>query len=103
MKQRSNNGATEQVIQIKCAGKAGGLNPHERILTVGGVMADGMSWRLSQQQVIDYIESEVYSFCVSHNGQLHTVIVDTYQGNKYLKIRFDGVTPNSLLNLPECV
>jgi hypothetical protein len=35
-----------QQVQIKCINKSDRPNPHERILYVGGVNADGKRWKL---------------------------------------------------------
>jgi len=89
--------------QVKCINKSNRLNPHERIINIGGVNPDGGRWTLPQPQAILDIEAGKYSFYVSVGGQNVDVIVShTAQGHKYLKTENDGVHPNNLLSLPEC-
>jgi hypothetical protein len=78
------------------------MNPHERILKVGGNSTKGQ-WTLTQEQAIYGIESKQWAFFVMQKGQRVNVIVATSRfGNKYLKTDADGEQPNNLLSLPEC-
>lgn len=90
--------------EIKCIKKSDRLNPHERILTVGGVNHDGTTWRLPQENAIKGIEEGKWDFFVNQGGKVVNVIVATSRfGNKYLKTIADGETPDNLLSLYECV
>jgi len=89
--------------QIRCINKSDRLNPHERIISVGGINPDGNRWKLSQTDAIKGIEDQTYSFYVSQNGRTVDVIVaKSAYGHKYLKTAADGEQPNNLLSLPEC-
>lgn len=90
-------------VQIRCINKSDRYNPHERILSIGGINSDGSRWKLTQQQAVEGIENKQYSFYVIQNGRSVEVIVSTSAyGNKYIKTEADGEQPNNLLSLPEC-
>jgi hypothetical protein len=91
-----------QNIQISCINKSDRYNPHERILNVGGVNADGSRWKLSEDKAIAYIKDGTYRFYVSRGGQSVWVIIAIHLGREYLKTEADGLQPNNLLSLPEC-
>lgn len=85
-------------VQISCINKSDRTNPHERIRNVGGP-----GWKWSEAQAIAAIEAKTYEFFVSRGGRTIDVVVQkSAAGNKYLKTKEDGVTPDNLLALPEC-
>lgn len=90
-------------IQVLCINKSDRPNPHERILGIGGLNANGSRWWLSQIDAIAGIESGKYAFFVQRGGRTVRVIVAVSRfGNKYLKTEADGEQPDNLLSLPEC-
>ena len=91
------------VHEVKCINKSDRYNPHERILSIGGVNSDGVRWKLSQQDAISGIEEGKWSFFVTQNGRsVEVIIARSAYGYKYLKTEADGEHPNNLLSLPEC-
>lgn len=90
-------------LQITCINKSDRMNPHERILRVGGGQTVLGAWRKSQEEAIAEIEAGVNRFYVHVGGSSVWVVVAVSQfGNKYLKTQNDGEQPNNLLSLPEC-
>jgi hypothetical protein len=83
--------------QITCINKTDRTSPHERIRQVGGP-----GWRKSADEVIRLIEAGTDTFWVSVSGNRADVVVDTYNGRKYLRTRPDDYRQNNLLSLPEC-
>ncbi len=89
--------------EVLCINKSDRPNPHERIISIGGRNADGTSWKLSQAEAIQGIETGKWSFFVHRGGHVVNVIVSVSRfGHKYLKTEADGEQPDNLLSLPEC-
>lgn len=90
--------------QILCINKSDRLNPHERITHIGGKNNNEKKWRITQEKAIAGIESGEWSFYVSKVGRTVDVVVAISQyGHKYLKTVPDGVQPDNMLSLPECL
>lgn len=90
-------------FEILCISKSDRMNPHERILSVGGKNPDGSKWKISQVLAIKHIESGKYEFYVTRAGKTANVVVAiSPYGNKYIKTVADGAQPDNLLSLPEC-
>ena len=91
------------VHEVKCINKSDRYNPHERILSIGGLNPSGSRWKLSQEEAIQGIEEGKWSFYVLQGGKrVDVVIATSAYGHKYLKTVADGEHPNNLLSLPEC-
>ena len=90
-------------VRVMCINKSDRLNPHERILYIGGSNSDGSRWKLSQQDAIKNIEDGKFSFYVMvANKSVNVIVAKSQFGNKYLKTEADGEQPDNLLSLPEC-
>jgi hypothetical protein len=89
-------------VQISCINKSDRTNPHERILNVGGLNADGTRWQVSEARAIQFIEAGEFSFFVGRGTLQADVVIASRLGKKYLKTVADGERPDNLLALPEC-
>jgi hypothetical protein len=79
------------------------MDPHERILSIGGINPDGTRWKLPLDRAIAGVESETWHFFVERPpGQRVDVVVANRLGRKYLKTKADDEQPDNLLALPEC-
>jgi hypothetical protein len=83
---------------VSCINKTHRMDPHDRIHSIGGP-----GWRITQTQAIADIERDPSSYYVNVSGVSVWVIVADHNGNKYIKTHNDGVHPNNLLSLPECL
>jgi hypothetical protein len=90
-------------VEIRCINKSDHDDPHDRILNVGGVNADGTRWKLSQTEAIHSIVNDTYLFYVKRGGKIVYVVIASHSGWKYLKTTADGDQPDHLLSLPECL
>jgi len=89
-------------IEIRCINKSNSLNPHDRIINVGGINADRTHWKLSHSEAIHCIIKDTYLFYVKRGSKIVYVVIASQSGWKYLKTTEDGEQPDDLLNLPEC-
>ena len=91
------------LIEIKCITKTDKTHSHERIQSVGGIHHGGTRWQISQSDAILGVEKMHYEFYVVKAKEMIAVVVATNEsGHKYLKTEIDGLSPDMLLNLPEC-
>jgi hypothetical protein len=90
-------------VRVSCINKTFRQDPHSRIMNIGGIWTDSKRWKISQQQAISDIESEKFAFYVSANGNAVWIVVAMHNGYKYIKTENDGLHPNNLLSLPECL
>jgi hypothetical protein len=90
-------------FRIRCINRTGQNAVHQKIRFVGGLNADGSTWKLSQEMAVEPIENGKCQLYLLVDRQPVTVIVAvSHHGHKYLKALTDPDEPNSLLNLPEC-
>jgi hypothetical protein len=88
--------------QVKCINKQPRLDPHERIINIGGIEG-GVRWKRTQQQAISDIEADSRSyFTTDKSGNSVWIVVATHNGRKYIKTQNDDSSQNNLLSLPEC-
>jgi len=77
------------------------LNPHERIVAIGGSNPDRSVWKLSQKEAIEAIKSNKYVFFVKRDGrELNLVVAQSHIGYDFIKTETDSAIPVSLLGLP---
>src|SRR5262249_2545882 len=92
-----------KTLQIQCINKSDRLNPHERIVHVGGY--ENGRWKLTQQEAIAQIERGGARFWVRPPGfkdSVWVVVRVSRFGHKFLKTEADREDENNLLSLPEC-
>ncbi|GAB4202157.1 MAG: DUF3892 domain-containing protein [Roseiflexaceae bacterium] len=89
--------------QFTCIIKSDRYSAHERITHIGGTDINGSSWRLTQKEAIDGIESGRWAFYVRQGGsEVNVIVAKSQNNNKYLKTTADGEQPNNLLSLLGC-
>jgi hypothetical protein len=76
---------------------------YNKIEFIGGINSDGTRWKVHQSRAIEGIESGKWEFYVLFNLTEVDLIVSSINGVKYLKTKNDGIEPNNLLNLPDCI
>lgn len=76
---------------------------HEHILSLGCYGPGSVHHNFSEAEVIARIESGADTFYSERpDGHVAEIIVETRQGEKYLKTKPDGERPNNLDWLPDC-
>ncbi|MBQ2261518.1 MAG: DUF3892 domain-containing protein [Loktanella sp.] len=89
-------------FEINCIEKDDRYNPYEAIISVGGPNPDGKRWKLTQQEVIQWI-AEGHEFFVNSGGKKVWVVIGTSKyNNPYIKTQSDEYEPNNLLSLNAC-
>jgi hypothetical protein len=90
------------LVQVGCINKTHRPEPHERIRAIGG-LAGGARWKLREEEAIQEIRRERYTFYVERPpGVRVNVIIASHLGRDYLTTEADGLQPDNLLALPEC-
>ena len=80
-------------------------NPaHRRVQILHGYISGQESWVdwcHTHEQALNYLESRLFDYFIRKNGRpLKLVIVQTEDGEKFLKAQSDGENPDALLALP---
>lgn len=91
-----------EYAQIRCVTKSGRDIPWERFSYIGGVNMDGSEWKVTQDWIVEGIETGAWNFTVAVDGRrVPVMVVESSTGHKYIKTETDGEQPDSLLCLPE--
>ena len=88
--------------EVRCINKSHKETSYGNILSIGGLNSDGTRWRITQERAIQGMESGKWEFYVKRNGKEVEVIIQSYNGRKFLKTESDEFQNNNLSNLPEC-
>jgi hypothetical protein len=83
---------------VICITKTNRYDPHERIHEVG--LSNGN--RLTVARVLMAIDRGD-TFHVTRGGRRVAVIAAQHLYKRYIKTKADGIQPNNLLELPECI
>jgi hypothetical protein len=84
---------------VTCINKRGDhYDRHERIQAIGG-----SGWKHAEDDAIRRIDERRDTYSVTRAGRTVRVVTAVHQGRRYLKTEADGVSPDNLLALPECL
>ena len=83
-------------MQVTCTTKTSHQNPHQSISHIGGY-----GWLLTQEQAVQAIFNQQYTFYVRIEDRTVDVIIASCEGNPYLKTVIDREYPEQLLRLPD--
>lgn len=90
-------------IRVDCVSRSERASPYHRIRAIGGLGADGLRWRLSEDAAIGAIENERATFYVEQPiGHRLDIVAAQGLGKRYLKTESDGESPDRLLALQDC-
>lgn len=90
------------LVRVSCINKTDRSDAHERISSIGGMNPNGTRWKLSEEEAIQGIKDDQWSFYVERPaGQRVAVEIATRLGHEYLKTEADGEQPDNLLALPD--
>jgi Protein of unknown function (DUF3892) len=84
-------------FQVTCVARRATRKVFERISHIGG-----NGWRMTEEEVIDCIESGQQAFYIFHPNAPIWLVVGVCDGRQYLKGKNDGLRPDQLLALPQC-
>lgn len=88
--------------QIRCIRKSYSSEPHKIVEQIGGINGNGTRWRIPIERAIEGIEMGKWEFYIVLKGLKFKIIIAQHLGIKYLKCFNEELTPNILLQLPEC-
>ncbi|MEN9632560.1 MAG: hypothetical protein RL077_964 [Verrucomicrobiota bacterium] len=84
---------------VTLVNRAYSKDPRERVATIGGVQADRLHWKLSQDAAIKLIEAGSDEFYVVASDGAVKLVVLTHGGQKYLQTEREKTHPDDLLTL----
>ena len=102
--QKASKRATMRLgIRVDCVTRTDRVSPYHRIRAIGGLGADGLRWRLSEEAAIEAIDTERATFYIEWPlGRRLELVAAQGLGKRYLKTEADVETPERLLALGDC-
>jgi hypothetical protein len=86
--------------RVTCTTK---LEKHEHIVSLGCYTPEGKYQTLTETEAIARLEGGSDTFYSERpDGHVAEIVVETREGEKYLKTKPDGERPNNLDWLPDC-
>ncbi len=87
--------------QILCVDRSTQIEPYERIVRIGGINADGSTWRITQDEAVAGMQGRRWRFWAHVGGESVWALVARWPwGQRYLEV--EAVRPLMLLSLPPC-
>lgn len=87
--------------QILCVDRSKQIEPHERIVRIGGENADGSTWRITQDEAVAGIQNRRWRFWAHVAGESVWAFAARWPwGQLYLEV--EAARPLLLLTLPPC-
>lgn len=106
-------------LRIQCVNKRQRPGPHERIQNIGGMFQPppaspqsptppALAWRMSEIEALAKMHAGTHTFYTNVGGKRADVRIGKHLSShgsprEYLTTEPDGLPPNDLLALPECL